>query len=1094
MSRETRLILWGLAALALSAAAEAATCTSRASGNWNSTATWTCTGTPVVTRPGATDTAVIASPNTVTLNNSISVGSLTVNAGGTLADGGRTLTITGNLTNNGTISGGGDMDVTGNASVISGNGAYTDSRLYTSGTAPTIAAGAVLNFSGNSRIYTGRTAGGNNFLSSVLTINGTINSTVTTATTTFLRLYANSTVIGSTGIVNASVSAVEYKRSTAALTNNGSVSVNRITQNSASNAWTQGTNSSLTVTAVSTVGTLTASATGNTVTYTSPATPITPSGNTYYNLAGTGVTCPHGFTVLGSDPCAAAPGTTTVTMNPGSCVNATGIGTVAWAPSPTTNVNASDNLYATATVNGTTNYLKCTGYNFSIPSTATILGVVVNVERNSSSTSRTTDGAMRLVKAGVIGTVDRSTTTTWTTTDVVQAHGASNDLWGTTWTPADINSATFGAAFAAKTTRSRTVSVDHMPVSVTYSTPTVALHHIQIEHDGTGQTCAPEQLTVKACADAACTSNYTTAAISGNVTWAGAPGGSIPFSIASGGTGQTTVSLAVTTAQTVTLGTSSVSPTPTTGSGCTNLGGGSACSMTFTSSSLCMDAVEVGAAVGTPIYTKLSGTGFSLDVRTVSGANYTGTVNVELVDASAGTCAAYTQLGTQNVTFSNQKVKTVAFNYARAAKSAKVRMTAGATSPSCSSDKFVIRPMSLAVTSSANADGTGASATATPVVKAGASFTLTATAVAGYNGTPTVDSAQLAAHTGAVASGLLGGTFGAANAATGAATGNAFTYGEVGYFRFNVNGVNDKTFADIDRLNGDCTLDYSNALVGGKYGCYFGNSAATSYFGRFIPDHFDTVVTDECGVFTYSGQPFTLVVQAMDAAGATLLQNYDGTFAKGLALSDALNAALLGSFNPAVVLAGDFVQGAATVTPAYAFANVRTAPAIIGVRATEAAGGDGVSSATGTEGQANIRSGRVWMGNAYGSELLNLPVPVFAQFWNGTSFVTNVADDVAATCTSVPVPAVTLQPGGTAVAATMNPDPVTPGQGAFVAGTPGLVLAAPGVAGSAVVTLTVPAWLQYDWAGAGAVNPSAQITFGVYRGKDVFIYRGRRGR
>jgi MSHA biogenesis protein MshQ len=136
------------------------------------------------------------------------------------------------------------------------------------------------------------------------------------------------------------------------------------------------------------------------------------------------------------------------------------------------------------------------------------------------------------------------------------------------------------------------------------------------------------------------------------------------------------------------------------------------------------------------------------------------------------------------------------------------------------------------------------------------------------------------------------------------------------------------------------------------------------------------------------------------------------------------------------------------------------------------------------------------MGNAYGSELLNLPIPVFAQYWNGGAFVTNDDDTVAAeACTTVPLPAVTLQPGGTAVTAAMSQE-YPPGSGAyaFVAGTPGLVLSAPGVSGQADVTLSVPVWLQYDWTGTGATNPTARATFGVYQGNDVFIYRGRRGR
>ena len=114
-----------------------------------------------------------------------------------------------------------------------------------------------------------------------------------------------------------------------------------------------------------------------------------------------------------------------------------------------------------------------------------------------------------------------------------------------------------------------------------------------------------------------------------------------------------------------------------------------------------------------------------------------------------------------------------------------------------------------------------------------------ATAVAGYNGTPSVGAP--AAHSGAVQNGSISGAFGAAAAASGTATGS-FTYSEVGYFRFNTAGVYDDTFTVIDQPT-DCTNDFSNTAVAsgvdaGKYGCKFGNTAATPYFGRFIPDHF----------------------------------------------------------------------------------------------------------------------------------------------------------------------------------------------------------------------------------------------------------------
>jgi len=166
---------------------------------------------------------------------------------------------------------------------------------------------------------------------------------------------------------------------------------------------------------------------------------------------------------------------TSATASPSSCANVAGIGTLTWAG--LTGPLANDNVtYATVLVNDNqvTNYLQCTGYGFSIPSTATINGITVNVDRKATGTT-ITDAAMRVVKAGVIGATDRSTATTYTTTDVTEAHGGAADLWGSTWTPTDINALNFGAALASTKVGTaglaRTVSVDHMSIRIDYSLP-----------------------------------------------------------------------------------------------------------------------------------------------------------------------------------------------------------------------------------------------------------------------------------------------------------------------------------------------------------------------------------------------------------------------------------------------------------------------------------------------------------------------------------------------------------------------------------------------------------------------------------------------
>jgi MSHA biogenesis protein MshQ len=501
------IILWVvfvLAGLIISTVAAAATCTSMATGSWSSASTWVCAGTPIVNIPGATDTAIIASPNTVTLAGTISVTNLTVNTGATLADtASKTLTVTGNLTNNGTISttGSGKLNITGAASILTGNGAYAGFILYTSGAAPQIAAGAILNFSGSPIIYIGRTVAGSTVASSVLTINGTLNSSVPAATTTLLRLYANSMVIGVSGVINASVSGMSYYVSTAKVSNNGSVNLNVIKQKATTNAWTQGANANLTVSAVSTVGVLTASATGNTVTYTAPATPITPAGNTYYNLAGTGVVCPVTFTVLGSNPCVAKVGAGSVIASPSSCSSLTGVGTVVW--SNPGNATVSDTAFATAASvikNVTTNYLQCTGFNFAaIPVGATISGITVYVTRKTNG-GTIRDAFVYLVKAGTISTAFNGlTSTNYTTADVAEMHGGMTNLWGTTWTDSDVKASNFGVAFAAKNTSTtsntnRTVSVNFIQVRVDYSA--TSTDHVSVLAANVGSTCTVSNVTV----------------------------------------------------------------------------------------------------------------------------------------------------------------------------------------------------------------------------------------------------------------------------------------------------------------------------------------------------------------------------------------------------------------------------------------------------------------------------------------------------------------------------------------------------------------------------------------------------------------------
>jgi hypothetical protein len=117
-----------------------------------------------------------------------------------------------------------------------------------------------------------------------------------------------------------------------------------------------------------------------------------------------------------------------------------------------------------------TDYLQITGFNFSIPPAVIINGIVVEIER-SDPNLRTSDYRIQIVKGGVIGTTDRSASASYPVGDSYQSFGNSGDLWGETWTDADINSANFGIAISARRSANGGITagqVDHVRITVFY--------------------------------------------------------------------------------------------------------------------------------------------------------------------------------------------------------------------------------------------------------------------------------------------------------------------------------------------------------------------------------------------------------------------------------------------------------------------------------------------------------------------------------------------------------------------------------------------------------------------------------------------------
>ena len=341
----------------------------------------------------------------------------------------------------------------------------------------------------------------------------------------------------------------------------------------------------------------------------------------------------------------------------------------------------------------------------------------------------------------------------------------------------------------------------------------------------------------------------------------------------------------------------------------------------------------------------------------------------------------------------------------------------------------------------------------------------------------------------------LGG--GTTTSANGSATATNLTWGEVG------NGEVGAKLASY--LGSGFVVTGSTPATGGAACSGAGGKGSV---GDFIPDHFETVVTDGCTGcgFTYSSQPFSVRVTAMSYA-LTPTSNYDGatvtpTFANNVYLTDANAVATpVGKFGISAVPLGvtvnaagdtltipkaDFFSGVATLTvvPTYTFNPAPTIPTTIKLRAKDSVNASVVSTGF-AEGTTEIRSGRIKIGNAYGSELLPLNITATAQYYNAlSSWVISNMDSSTQFNTNL------SGAGGNVSAAIVdashglglgNISIVSPGMVTFASGNGKFKLAAPGKAGSADLSIvTAPSYMLPSTTG--------RATFGVYKGTNEFIY------
>lgn len=1123
-----------------------------------------------------------------------STGASTVNVGGNFGSGG-TLT----TTNTGTIN--------FNGAAAQSIGAYTTYNNVTinksAGTATLLGTTTMT----GALAVTGGTFSNATFALGVggnLTVNG-----VLTGTTGAITLSGAAATIGGTGSITSTTGALRITAAKSILatanlavgrpiqivgavtvTNNGTVSstsTTGITGSVAGSTWTNAANSTLNVSrALLATGRLNASAAGNTVNYNGAAQAVKgASTGRYYHLtlSGSGAkTMPppviSGLLVGGNFTMAGTASATAADMirvsgnfsiGPGTAFNNATFGhsiagnfTNSGTYTPTT---GSINFNGTApqTLTGATTFYRIQVSNnagISLANSMTVTNILIfnngNLTTNANSIITTSNCATSVsrVSGHVVGNLRKR----------IPA-GASTCTFevgsGTSYTPLV---ATFVAGTTSGNLTASTVGADHPSIASSGINPARSVNRYWTLTNG------PAPLVGLPAAGFSATFNFINGspvdfdagAVPANFIvqrWNGATWGATTLNATCTATPATNLCKRINGLTAATFGDFAI---------------GEPASAVVTPGSF--NAFETGTAAGAitgRIHTQRAAVAFGLDVVAISGGaqmnTFTNSAIVELLgNQTAGvpldaqncpTSSTLIQAATPNPTITGGR-STVSFAaVANAWKDVRVRVrfpVAAPTVTSCSTDNFAIRPSGFTVTST-NATNTGTSGA--PAIKTGANFNLTATSIAGYNGTPAIDNA-VGMVAGTPVQGAIGGVFSAAPAATGTAAGNVFFYSEAGNFGLNTHAVFDDTFTSVDQP-GDCTADFSNALVGGRYGCRFGSTAVplvvgSSGFGRFIPDNFNVAYNTPsfgaaCGTFGYVGQVFsfatapelTVVARQGTANGLTdaATLNYAGAYMKltntslaqapydttagrysrfdalGGGATPALDTGVLPpvASDPAI---GTFTGGVGVLTfgagaglrftrsliaPSASFdadialrLNVVDADGVAFAGNPAAFGAASAGNGIAFGGGKGMRFGRLKLANAHGSELLNLPVPILAQYWNGTAFVTNTLDN----CTALAANniALTTPPAGVGVSAGIT---LSAGAGSLILtkpATPAKVsvdlcadLGVDPVGGTVcAATSAAMSYLQGIWfPGANYNNdPAARATFGVYKGGNEFIY------
>ncbi len=650
------------------------------------------------------------------------------------------------------------------------------------------------------------------------------------------------------------------------------------------------------------------------------------------------------------------------------------------------------------------------------------------------------------------------------------------------------------------------------------------IDHFEFDYSGQALTCKPETFTVRACANAAC-SQLITDPVTANLSPATiASGGWVGGNVINFSGGSTTVALRRSTAGSTQIGVSGSVPTtrPLSQTVC-RAGAGAltaaACNISFASAGLVFsvpdgianqpaDNIKVAAVRQgdnaqqcVPQFANVSrNVSFWSSYINPGPAGRPASLPVQVNNTNVG--FAETSAIAVPLNFDQNGEAMINVNYADAGQmqlSARYNGSAATDDPGLvmnGADQFIRRPLGLCIQNSGHCLAADASC---PVFRrAGEMFPLTISAHAWQQGstnicanpvTPNFQQANIAlSHSLVAPAGVPGEisrlTYSHQRALNGS-TSVEQSVSEVGVFRFNSAPLTYLTMADpVPAATGQAT-------------------------GRFVPADFavsDISSNPACGSFSYMQQPFELgfTLSARNTAGQRT-RNYFGAFANstlllqaenaddGIDLTSRLTSSGFGSwalgqqlFSSNELRLNRQSSGAADGP----FSALTVALNIIDPDGSMVANPDtNVSNsicAADTSCNAaalmltDIRYGRLQMANGFGPEFDDLPVNLTAEYWDGSRFQTNSADN----CSVISVANLTLSsnltsPQANAAELSSGKTPVS-----------GLVLLAPDQPGTVGATYQVPLWLQYDWNDDGNYtnSPVAEFMFGRYRGNPRQIY------